>query len=106
MLSWGNCEKTRGGSYTISTKYYYVLPYPPLSPLFAALVTPRVYNSKEINMIKEIPIETQLDCRATASLRSEIAEDLSKPDRPIADILSKDKEMESDESKNQHNNGD
>lgn len=57
-------------------------------------------------MIKEIPIETQLDCRATASLRSEIAEDLSKPDRPIADILSKDKEMESDESKNQHNNGD
>lgn len=48
-------------------------------------------------MIKKTIIETQLECRATASLRSEIAEDLSKPDRPIADILSK-KDEETDES--------
>jgi len=56
-------------------------------------------------MIKKTSIETQLDCRATASLRSEIAEDLSKPDRPIADILSK-KDEDKDESEEQHNNSD
>lgn len=48
-------------------------------------------------MIKKTIIETQLECRATASLRSEIAEDLSKPDRPITDILSK-KDEDTDES--------
>ena len=58
-------------------------------------------------MIKKTSIETQLDCRATASLRSQIAEDLSKPDRPITDILSnQDTQEESDESQNQHGNGD
>lgn len=50
-------------------------------------------------MIKKTTIETQLDCRATASLRSEIAEDLSKPDKPMTDILSQEDENK-DESDN------
>lgn len=48
-------------------------------------------------MIKKTTIETQLECRATASLSGEIAEDLSKPDRPITDILSQ-KDEDTDES--------
>ena len=54
-------------------------------------------------MIKKTTIETQLECRATASLRSEVADDLSKPDKPIIDILSQEDE-DKDESKN--NNAD
>lgn len=50
-------------------------------------------------MKKYETIESQLDCRATAQLRSTIAEDLSKPDKPINDILSK-KDEEKDESEN------
>lgn len=57
-------------------------------------------------MIKKTSIETQLDCRATANLRSEIAEDLSKPDRPIVDILNENNEKESDESQEQLVNSD
>jgi hypothetical protein len=57
-------------------------------------------------MIKKTTIESQLDCRATATLRSEIAEDLSKPDKPIVDILSKDEGEETDESQDESNNSD
>lgn len=54
-------------------------------------------------MIKKQQIETQLDCRATASLRNEIVEDLSKPDKPISTVLEvKDK----DESENNNEQGD
>jgi len=49
-------------------------------------------------MNKPKTIETQLECRATASLRNEIAEDLSKPDKPLSEIL--DKEGTEDESEN------
>jgi|LakMenE01Jun11ns_1017448.scaffolds.fasta_scaffold9886972_2 hypothetical protein len=49
-------------------------------------------------MIKKQTIETQLECRATASLRSEIAEDLSKPDRPISDLISNEKEKDQEET--------
>ena len=53
-------------------------------------------------MTEKTIIETQLDCRATANLRSEIAEDLSKPDKPMNELLSE----IVDESKDQPNNGD
>lgn len=57
-------------------------------------------------MIKKQQIETQLDCRATANLRSEIAEDLSKPDRPIKDlIMESEKEKEADESEDNDEQG-
>lgn len=57
-------------------------------------------------MIKKQQIETQLDCRATANLRSEIAEDLSKPDKPIKDlIMESETEKEADESKNINEQG-
>lgn len=54
-------------------------------------------------MINKQTIETQLDCRATATLRSEIALDLSVPDRPIQDVL-QDKEV-TDESQSQPQDG-
>lgn len=48
-------------------------------------------------MIEKQQIETQLDCRATAALRSEIVEDLSKPDKPISTVLEvKDKDESQD----------
>jgi hypothetical protein len=53
-------------------------------------------------MTEKTIIETQLDCRATASLRSEIAEDLSQPDKPMSELLS---ETE-DESNNKPHNSD
>lgn len=56
-------------------------------------------------MIKKTTIETQLDCRATASLRSEIAEDLSKPDKPMNDILSKEDEDKDESENNESNSG-
>jgi hypothetical protein len=43
-------------------------------------------------------IETQLDCRATASLKQDIVKDLSMPDRPIDELLLKTKEDHKDES--------
>jgi hypothetical protein len=49
-------------------------------------------------MIKKTTIETQLDCRATAALRNTIAEDLSKPDKPISDLLDNTDAKETDES--------
>jgi hypothetical protein len=55
-------------------------------------------------MIKKQQIETQLDCRATANLRSEIVEDLSKPDKPIKDLIME-TEKETDESKNINEQG-
>lgn len=44
-------------------------------------------------------IETQLDCRATATLRSEVALDLLVPDRPIMEVLTESKEKKDNESK-------
>ena len=44
-------------------------------------------------------IESHLECRATASLRGSIAEDLSKPDKPISTILSTEDNAK-DESEN------
>jgi hypothetical protein len=55
-------------------------------------------------MNKPKTIETQLECRATANLRNEIAEDLSKPDKPLSEIL--DKEGTEDESQDSNNNSD
>jgi hypothetical protein len=49
-------------------------------------------------MIKKTTIETQLDCRATATLRSTIADDLSKPDKPISELLDNTDAKETDES--------
>lgn len=49
--------------------------------------------------MKPITVQTQLECRATAQLRRSIVDDLSLPDKPIADILSK-KDEEKDESQN------
>lgn len=49
-------------------------------------------------MIKKTTIETQLDCRATAALRSTIADDLSKPDKPISELLDNTDAKETDES--------
>jgi hypothetical protein len=49
-------------------------------------------------MIKKTTIETQLDCRATATLRSTIADDLSKPDKPISALLDNTEAKETDES--------
>jgi hypothetical protein len=52
-------------------------------------------------MINKQTIETQLDCRATASLNSQIAEDLSHPDKPLLSLLEDTKEQdESEDSKN------
>ncbi len=81
--------------------YYPILPH---RLLLAAIISSGVYYSKEFIMIKKTTIESQLDCRATAALRSSIAEDLSKPDKPIADILSKDEGEEKDESQDESNN--
>lgn len=105
MLNWIICEKSWGGSFTISKNIYYVLPNLSPSPLLAAFVSPCVYYIKETNMIKKTTIESQLDCRATATLRDEIAEDLSKPDRPLKDILLLQDEQK-DESQDQHINSD
>jgi hypothetical protein len=57
-------------------------------------------------MIKKTTIETQLECRATASLRSKVADDLSKPDKPMADILSPKDNEDTDESENNKSSSD
>lgn len=57
-------------------------------------------------MINKQTIETQLDCRATATLRSEIALDLSVPDRPIQDVLENKEITNESESQPQNSGGD
>jgi hypothetical protein len=58
-------------------------------------------------MIKKTTIETQLDCRATAALRSTIADDLSKPDKPIDDLLNTNMDaQETDESEDNESGSD
>jgi hypothetical protein len=48
-------------------------------------------------MKKKQTIETQLDCRATASLQQEVESDLSYADKSLASLLSnKDKDTEED----------
>lgn len=39
-------------------------------------------------------IESQLDCRASASLQTQIAHDLSQPDKSIKELLDKDTEAD------------
>ncbi len=52
-------------------------------------------------------IETQLDCRATASLQFSVVEDLSKPDKPLASILTETEEKDESATKDSNNqNGD
>lgn len=79
--------------------YYSIHPYRTNLMPSAAFLSQRVYYIKENFMKKYETIESQLDCRATAQLRSTIAEDLSKPDKPITDILST-KDEDKDESEN------
>jgi hypothetical protein len=53
-------------------------------------------------MKKKQTIETQLDCRATASLQQQIESDLNQMDKSLASLLStkdKDTEEENDETK-------
>lgn len=50
-------------------------------------------------------IETQLDCRATAALNNSVLADLSKPDLPMDQIISKEEEAE-DESKDEQSASD
>lgn len=64
----------------------------------AVILFSSVYYKEEILMKQKKLIETQLDCRATASLSSEIAEDLSKPDKPMNELLSETKDDTKDES--------
>lgn len=40
-------------------------------------------------MNKKETIETQLDCKATATLRESIEDDLQQEDKPIAGLLQK-----------------
>lgn len=47
-------------------------------------------------MKKKQTIETQLDCRATASLQTQIESDLNQKDKSLASLLSKDKDTEED----------
>lgn len=42
-------------------------------------------------MNKKETIETQLDCKAAASLKESIKEDLEKEDKPISEVLKKEK---------------
>lgn len=49
-------------------------------------------------MKEKTTIETQLDCRATASLKESVLVDLSKPDLPIASLLSQEDKKDDDES--------
>jgi hypothetical protein len=51
-------------------------------------------------MNKKETIETQLDCRASASLRESIKEDLEKEDKPISILLDSDKEEDNEKSNN------
>jgi hypothetical protein len=58
-------------------------------------------------MIKKTTIETQLDCRATAALHSTISDDLSKPDKPISDLLNTTTDAkETDESEDNESSSD
>lgn len=53
-------------------------------------------------MKKNQTIETQLDCRATASLQDQIASDLLQADKSLASLLKKDteeKDSEDDKTK-------
>lgn len=45
-------------------------------------------------MNKKETIETQLDCKATATLRESIEEDLQQEDKPIAGLLKKENKNE------------
>lgn len=51
-------------------------------------------------MQEKTTIETQLDCRATASLKESVIADLSKPDLPIANLLKQEDDKDIDESDN------
>lgn len=54
-------------------------------------------------MIKKQSIQTQLECRATASLQDSIAQDLSKPDKPLAEFLTDTEDKDESTTENKHN---
>lgn len=57
---------------------------------------------RRLFMKKKQTIETQLDCRATASLQNQIESDLNQKDKSLASLLSnkeKDTEEDNDETK-------
>jgi hypothetical protein len=51
-------------------------------------------------MNKKETIETQLDCKAAASLRESIKQDLEKEDKPLSALLDKDKDKDDEKSNN------
>ncbi len=51
-------------------------------------------------MNKKETIETQLDCKAAASLRESIKEDLEKEDKPLSTLLDMEKEEDNEKSNN------
>lgn len=55
-------------------------------------------------MNKKETIETQLDCKAAASLRESIQKDLEKEDKPLSSLL--DKDSTKDEQDEKSNNSD
>jgi hypothetical protein len=60
-----------------------------------------------MNQEKHKTIETQLDCRATAQLLTELALDLSMPDKSMSLVIEQNKEIEEkDESKNNREGSD
>lgn len=85
----------------------YIFKYHPILPCRPQLLQqylPVYIISKEKPMKQTISVETQLNCKATAELRKELATDLSMPDKPISELLvdSEDK----DESKNNDRSSD
>lgn len=57
-------------------------------------------------MIKKQSIQTQLECRATASLQDSIAQDLSKPDKPLAELFTDTEDKDESTTENQPHNSD
>lgn len=51
-------------------------------------------------MNKKETIETQLDCKAAASIRESIKKDLEKEDKPLSTLLDKDKDEDDEKSNN------
>jgi hypothetical protein len=48
---------------------------------------------------KPITIESHLDCRATASLKSEIENEINKPDIPMSELLGSLEDKDEDKDK-------
>ncbi len=84
--------------------YYPILPHRPyLIHLICQFIAMRcIMLYRRLFMKKKQTIETQLDCRATASLQQQIESDLNQTDKSLASLLStkdKDTEEDNDETK-------